>query len=1048
MSDLPSDQSARDRFANDWGTNLAVVANAGSGKTTAIAQRLAAIAMSPDGADRLGRTAVVTYTNKAAGQIRQTARRVLLRGLSRADGAGMGPLSRLDQAFFGTIHSFCIILARRHGSDLGIHLNPDIVEEDDEPWEEFIEQDPMQFESLGPAQVDAFLRHASIDDLFELARKMDLAACERLLGARVAPRPPAPAADALEAILSAVPPRKGASAQALERNKERAREWVRRFGSESGWLPVAEPVGKAAGIGDLYQALFAPLKRWLAGAGGVLAAELSGRYRAWRRERGIQTYADQVDTALAVLRDEQLLERIRAKEWRIILDEAQDTDATQFSVLVEITRPPGSALGEWPGRGGAGPRPGHFCMVGDPQQGIYSSRADLRNFQEHVRAFARDDRCECLTFGVTFRAPRRVVGLLNGSLPAAFGAGRDYNYGLPPAGAERGAFLQADYEPLVPGPSNAEGGAWVLPLEPAKVAGTQQVGDRKVADEARQLARRLADGGPAAVGARNWGEVCVLAPRRAWLPIIRGELEAARIKTALQMRRNRNGDNPVFAWLCGLLAVLCDPDNTFEWVGVLREVFGVSDAVIAQALRGPVPLRWDEPGDYPGPIRQALETLGPLIGRVDSEGADLGSFASDLARACALGEKARLADPDGGLEDELARLLSHAEELGSSGAGPRSWRRGLLDSIDELRASGRPADDAVNLITAHSAKGLEWPVVIPIGVWRRIKRRDPHGLRLISERGGAQRVVFDNADMGPEARESRDREWRREQVRLLYVVLTRAKQALVVPWPNGQVAEHESFAEFWGLDPAGMEPLPASPVRAEAPVAAQPERAGAGPDAAGEAPARGAAAPAAAFPERILPHQLARAPDLARSAMHESSADEPGPARDGADPLDYGIWWHEMLQFVPWKGSDASVAAHGASCVGAAADRVFQARGAEEWGRLLGSAAWARMRDPRWTALSEVGIFAPLDPQRWIDGVMDLVLHDPRSGEVWIVDWKTNQRRAGEDEAQLLGRLAREYEGQLRAYGSCASAFFPGCAVRLWVYSTVAGEWAEVSAAD
>jgi ATP-dependent exoDNAse (exonuclease V) beta subunit len=246
-------------------------------------------------------------------------------------------------------------------------------------------------------------------------------------------------------------------------------------------------------------------------------------------------------------------------------------------------------------------------MVGDAQQGIYSSRADIRNFQDHVAAFGRGDCGECLTFGVTFRAPRRVVRLLNDSLPEAFGPLRPYNHGLAPEEGAAEPFLQARYEPLVPGPSNAEGGAWLLPLKPTAVSGTQQVGDRKLAGEARQIARLLAAGGPSAVGARDWGDICVLAPRRAWLPIIRGEFEAAGLATALQMRRNRNGDNPVYAWMCGLLAVACDPDNTFEWVGVLREVFGVSDAQIAQALRATGEFRWDEPADYPGEIRDALE---------------------------------------------------------------------------------------------------------------------------------------------------------------------------------------------------------------------------------------------------------------------------------------------------------------------------------------------------------------------------------------------------------------------------------------------------------
>ncbi len=84
---------ARDRFTNEWGVNFAVVANAGSGKTTAISERLAAIALSEGGAEILGRTAVVTYTKKAAAQIEQRARSVLLRRMAGGGGADAEPLA-------------------------------------------------------------------------------------------------------------------------------------------------------------------------------------------------------------------------------------------------------------------------------------------------------------------------------------------------------------------------------------------------------------------------------------------------------------------------------------------------------------------------------------------------------------------------------------------------------------------------------------------------------------------------------------------------------------------------------------------------------------------------------------------------------------------------------------------------------------------------------------------------------------------------------------------------------------------------------------------
>jgi ATP-dependent helicase/nuclease subunit A len=1042
MTERPSDQAARDRFTYEWGVNFAVAANAGSGKTTAISERLAAISLSERGGELLARTAVVTYTKKAAAQIEQRARSVLLGRMADAGASDAAPLARLDRAFFGTIHSFCLLLARRHGSPLGIHLNPTIVEDrDDACWHEFLEQDPMTFASLGPGHVAAFLRHASLDVIFNLAQMLDRTTARRLRDRPPAPNPPAPSAAALDGILAATA-RKGAGADALARNKETAQAWLKAFSQGPERLPIPAAEGRAGKIDQLYRRFFAPLKRWLADTGAVLAAELALRYQEWRLDRGIQTYADQIETATSLLQDGAMLERIRAEEWRVILDEAQDADPKQFEVMVEIARPPGAKLGTWPGRGAPGPRPGHFCLVGDAQQGIYASRADIRNFVDHVEAFTSGDGSERLTFDVTFRVPRRIVRLLNGTLPEAFGVGRTFNFGLPPAEGAPAPFLQVPYEPLAPGPANIEGGAWRLPLTPARIVGTKLKADRRLADEARQVARFLKQGGPLSVGAADWGSICVIMPRTAWLPIIRDEFEAAGLKTALQMRRNRNGDNPVYAWLCGLLAVACDPDNTFEWVGVLREVFAVSDAVIAEAVRGGKALRWDEPEDYPDAVAEALGVLAPFIARVDDEGGSLGRFAQDLAAACGLGRRARLVDPEGGLEDELARLLAHADERGAEGAGPREWLRDLLAAIDGFRASGRPESEAVNLITSHSAKGLEWPVVIPIGLWRKAGYEREHGLRILSDGTERPLVVLDNEGVDEDTSESRDRERLREMVRLLYVTLTRSRTALVIPWAEPMGIETDSFAGLWDLDPSTLDPLPGE-AGAGAPVplaaAPAPEPAGAGPM---ETPAR-----APNLPKRVLPHQLSTAPDPIRALLHESGADGPPPVRDGPDPLDYGLWWHETVEGFPWEGAPEAVAVHGALALAQAADQGFEARGREEWERFLASEPCRLIRETRWARLAEAGILAPFRDGEWIDGVIDLILHDRAGREVWIVDWKTNRRNGAEDEAALLGRLAATYEGQLAAYGACASAFFPECRIRLWVYSTVAGAWSSVAGA-
>ena len=135
----------------------------------------------------------------------------------------------------------------------------------------------MTFASLQPAQIDAFLRHASLDDIFELARDLDMPTASRLKASPVQREPPGPSQAALNAILSSSASRRGKGAEALARNQESARAWVRRFHEARGPLPIAKPEGKASGIRERSRELFAPLKEWLALAGGVLASELSLR---------------------------------------------------------------------------------------------------------------------------------------------------------------------------------------------------------------------------------------------------------------------------------------------------------------------------------------------------------------------------------------------------------------------------------------------------------------------------------------------------------------------------------------------------------------------------------------------------------------------------------------------------------------------------------------------------------------------------------------------------------------------------------------------------
>ena len=116
-----------------------------------------------------------------------------------------------------------------------------------------------------------------------------------------------------------------------------------------------------------------------------------------------------------------------------------------------------------------------------------------------------------MQFQVTFRAPQAVVSVLNGTLPDAFGEGREYNCGLPPEEGAPAPCLQVPYVPLRPGPSNEEGAMLRVVLEVPEPAPKSVEGWME--EEIRQLASYLKERGPSGVGAKCWGGLAVYPSR-------------------------------------------------------------------------------------------------------------------------------------------------------------------------------------------------------------------------------------------------------------------------------------------------------------------------------------------------------------------------------------------------------------------------------------------------------------------------------------------------------------------------------------------------------
>src|SRR5205085_2572173 len=167
----PSDESARVRFAQELGRNFSVVASAGSGKTTAITQRVLSIAGSRQAEEILPHLVVVTFTNRAADEMQQRTRQALLEEHVRQE-----VQTAFNRAFFGTIHSFCIKLLTDFGHYLGLPAPLELVEDDSDLWQEFAQNQTRIGRSLADKDRAMLLRFVQARDLMELARRARSAA--------------------------------------------------------------------------------------------------------------------------------------------------------------------------------------------------------------------------------------------------------------------------------------------------------------------------------------------------------------------------------------------------------------------------------------------------------------------------------------------------------------------------------------------------------------------------------------------------------------------------------------------------------------------------------------------------------------------------------------------------------------------------------------------------------------------------------------------------------------------------------------------------------
>jgi ATP-dependent exoDNAse (exonuclease V) beta subunit len=986
----PRDQSARARFASELDRNFSVVASAGSGKTTAITQRVLSIARSSQAEETLPCLVVVTFTNRAADEMQQRTRQALLEENLRPE-----VQTAFNRTFFGTIHSFCMKLLTDFGHYLGLPAPLELVEDDDDLWEEFAQKQTRIGRSLGDQDRATLLRFVQARDLMELARS---AASTALQVPGLSPCPPFDFAEVYQQVDQA-------GRDNISKSQAELRQWESRFADDWEYLrwPVCFTAVNAR-FTQLWQEKFAPLRKWICDAATCVAAEVQRDYLDFRLDHGLVTYGDQIALAEGLLKHPVAAQRIREENFRVILDEAQDTEPLQFSVLVEVTRPP-KASGVWLQDRHLGPRPGHFCMVGDFQQSIYWQRADLNYYRAVHEALIADKHGESLEFAVTFRLDQKQLDFVNQTFREILN-NKDG---------------QVPFIKLQPRPEILPGKVIRLPLVAKELLpeGKKLKDYQKARFEAEYLARWIKDTGLKKLSADSWQDVAILCPRKAWLQTMAAALRRVGLPVAIQSEREVKGDSPAYAWLTALLTIMTDPLNAYEVVGVLREIYGASDDDLAVFSEGQkTRFRIDEIVTATGRISSRLRMLAEI--RQRAEGLALFDAVTLVIQQTELRERLMLlpATEFGDLARELDALLAQAAEAESNGMILAEFAEYLRNNFVTPRAVRFSADDnAIQLITSHKAKGSEWQAVIVPFLARDLRLpspRYPHFLK--SPVNGELVIALGREDKSKDFKDAIERAQKQELERLLYVATTRASRALVIVldqqiFSNNEgklprtaqlrrlLRDKDSYSgEFDQHSSTLDEILEPFPITSQA-----PQKNGTEIEALTSRELKSATKRASEFVRKITPSAL--------------DSDVPEQVQSQARPDNlatlYGRWWHKFFERLDWRAGMDSAQKLFEEILPSSPDPKAAGR---DWNatrrNLFSDASIARF------LASDKALFHAELPFSWrrnarsvLEGLIDSIMINYEAGSCLLLDWKTNEVSSSDAEI-----FRARYRPQLAAY--------------------------------
>ena len=802
-----------------------------------------------------------------------------------------------------------------------------------------------------------------------------------------------------------------------------------------------------------------------------LVLAFDARYGRGKRRQGVLDYADLEHLAAALLTEPDgsptpLAREAAGRFDEIMVDEFQDVSPVQESIFRAVSRSDANRF-----------------LVGDVKQSIYRFRlADPGIFTQKYRDWplhgeAGPEGPRKILLQENFRSRREIIDAVNSvfSLCMSRSLG-DIDY-------DEGAALRfgaKDYQGTVPAPE--------LFLLDTADSGEDGEAPDKVGAEAAFVAEKIralvAAGTP--VQGKNglrpmeYGDVAVLmSAANNTGPTYRRVLAAHGVPVAAGQGLGYFR-TPEISTALSLLAVLDNPHQDIPLIAALRSpVFGFSadelSAVRAAARDADFFAALQKAAEENEKCRAFLERLGALR-----------ALAADLSAEelvwTLLDELELLsvfsAMPDGAQRRanllEMTELARRFESGGYKGLHRFVlWLRRLAERGEEPAAG--PGGGAVQIMTIHKSKGLEFPVVFLCDTARRFNKTELSGPVLLHPELGLGAKLIDlerRVEYPTLARQAvslrLERELLGEQMRLLYVAMTRAKERLFItasikdpagtlekrkkafspPLSPELLAAQSSFAD-WLISAAIASEEAHLKLRPDAEAAAAEETAPAeGSEELDEdalrflrerAAFRYPHAAAERLPSKLTATELKgrEEGDAEAAPLTQSRASQPFRLPDFARkdrPLtgaQRGTATHLVLQHMDF--------AAGTTPEGVRAeierlrqkelltDREAAAVDAKAIVRLLTSPLGRRMRaaarcerEYRFSLLCDAAEFfeGAAGEEILLQGSVDCCIEE--DGALTVIDYKTDRVRTDEE----LAERAAYYEGQLRAYAGAMRRIF------------------------